>query len=140
MTLKRHDNHSTEFGLWLREQNGIDSSLGFVASNIDFFWRNYKTGLWMLLEEKRFMANLKTFQAKMFAGLEGCIKSPNFKGFHLIVFEKTSPEDGSIFVDDEEISKTELIKFLRFEMPDNFYTSYFEKARASTAMLGNPET
>jgi hypothetical protein len=43
MTRKRYDNHSTEFGLWLREQEELKSSLGFVATNLDFIWSNYKT-------------------------------------------------------------------------------------------------
>jgi len=59
MTRKRNDSHSTEFGLWLREQNEIDSSLGYLATNIDFMWTNYKTGQWMILEEKRYESKVK---------------------------------------------------------------------------------
>ena len=55
MTQKRRDGNSTEFGLWLREQPEIDSKYGYVTTNIDFFWCNYKSNEWMLIEEKRFM-------------------------------------------------------------------------------------
>ena len=44
MTKRRNDSHSTEYGLWLRDEPSIDSSLGYVATNIDYIWRNYKTG------------------------------------------------------------------------------------------------
>lgn len=44
---------STEFGLWLRRQEKIKSEDGFVATNLDYVWHNYETGLWMIIEEKR---------------------------------------------------------------------------------------
>lgn len=53
------DKNSTEFGLWLREEKEIDSSLGFIATNLDYVWCNYKNGLWMIIEEKRFMGKIK---------------------------------------------------------------------------------
>ena len=58
MTRKRYDKHSTEFGLWLREQKELDSKFGYVATNLDYMWKNYKTGLWMFLEEKRYNGQL----------------------------------------------------------------------------------
>jgi len=53
MTKRRNDSHSTEYGLWLRDEPSIDSSLGYVATNIDYIWRNYKTGDWMIQEGKK---------------------------------------------------------------------------------------
>jgi hypothetical protein len=116
MTQQRRDNHSTEFGLWLRQQKEIDSSLGFVATNIDYLWRNYKTGAWMLIEEKRHGAFIKQYQGIVFAKInEACKSDINYKGFHVIVFSETSPEDGKIVLDGIEISKIQLLAFLRFE-------------------------
>lgn len=113
MTLKRFDKHSTEFGLWLREQRGIDSSLGYVTTNIDFFWTNYKTGKFMLIEEKRYMSDVKPFQHKIFEKLHNAFKNDrNYKGMHLLQFEKTNPDDGKIYLDRKQISKQELIDFL----------------------------
>ena len=43
MTQKRRDDHSTEFGLWLREQDDLDSKKGYIATNIDYVWINYKS-------------------------------------------------------------------------------------------------
>ncbi len=115
MTRLRYDEHSTEFGLWLRKQKEIDSKLGFVAINVDFVWRNYKTGMWMIIEEKRYMGKLTWVQEKMYQMLIKCCKhDPNFQGFYLLQFERTSPEDGKIFLNGKQITKDELISFLQF--------------------------
>lgn len=117
MTRKRNDNKSTEFGLWLREQDQLDSRLGFVATNIDFMWANYKTGEWMLIEEKRHMASVKFPQSDLFHLLHATCKAGNskYRGFHLVQFENTSPDDGRIWLDHNEITRPQLISFLRFE-------------------------
>ncbi len=115
MTTKRYDKHSTEFGLWLREQQEIDSKLGFLATNIDYMWSNYKTGHWMLIEEKRYNAKCKKWQRGMFVIIDRiCRLDKKYKGFHLIVFENTNPEDGKIFLNNKEIHRNELINFLKF--------------------------
>ena len=116
MTAKRKDEHSTEFGLWLRAQPEIDSKLGFVATNIDFLWRNYKTGDWMLIEEKRYMSKPKFPQTELFTLIDWCAKlHPKYRGFHIVQFEKTSPDDGAIYLDDKEITREQLISFLMFK-------------------------
>lgn len=118
MTRKRNDSHSTEFGLWLREQAEIDSRLGFVATNIDFVWSNYKTGQWMLLEEKRFNKRPTYCQRKLFEILDCAIgDDPTYYGFHIIIFEKTSPTDGKIWIDGNEVDRHRLIQFLLFADP-----------------------
>ena len=114
MTQKRRDNHSTEFCLWLREQPEIDSKLGYVATNIDYLWRNYNTGRWMLLEEKRYGRKPKYYQQQLFDLLNWCAKHhPLFMGFYMLIFENTSPDDGTISLNGKEVTKDELIKFLR---------------------------
>jgi hypothetical protein len=116
MTQARRDNHSTEFGIWLREQPEIDSKLGYVATNIDYVWRNYKTGKWMLIEEKRYNSKPKYYQVQLFNLLNWCAKHhPKFMGFYLLIFEKTSPDDGSIYLNDKSITKHELLEFLKME-------------------------
>jgi len=114
MTRKRDDTHSTEFGLWLREQNEIDSSLGYLATNIDFMWANYRTGKWMILEEKRHHSSVKRWQREMFNKLHSaCLGAPGYCGLHLIQFENTSPDDGQVWLDKNEISREGLILFLQ---------------------------
>ncbi len=115
MTRPRYDEHSTEFGLWLRKQKEIDSKSGFVATNVDFVWRNYKTGRWMIIEEKRYMCDLTFAQEEIYKTLTKCCKNdPNFQGFYLLQFERTSPEDGEIVLNGKQITNDELIKFLQF--------------------------
>ena len=115
MTRQRNDSHSTEFGLWLRLQSEIDSQLGYVTTNIDYLWRNYKTGDWMLIEEKRHGGQMSYSQSQMFAVIDrACSDEPHYHGFHLLVFENTSPEDGKMWLDKLEIDKIGLLDFLRF--------------------------
>ena len=116
MTQKRRDKHSTEFGLWLREQKELDSKNGYVATNIDYIWRNYKTEQWMIIEEKRYNQKPKFYQQKIFEILNWCSKHhKSYEGFHVIVFENTSPDDGKIYLDGELIDKQNLIEFLQFK-------------------------
>ena len=128
MTRQRNDSHSTEFGIWLRKQGEICSSLGFVATNLDFIWRNYKTKQWMLLEEKRFGYNMTYAQRKIFQAMDKCLlNSEGYMGFHFIKFERTGPHDGRMFIDGRECSCDDLIRFLQFKMPRNWYKSLFQK-------------
>lgn len=116
MTRQRNDKHSTPFGLWIREQNEIDSSLGFVTTDIDYLWENYKTGDWMMVEEKRFMSECPFSQKAQLKSLNHrIIHDPKFKGIHLLQFERTSPDDGRIYWDRKEITRDQLIQLLRFE-------------------------
>ncbi|MBU0777801.1 hypothetical protein KKH23_07190 [Patescibacteria group bacterium] len=115
MTRKRYDAHSTEFGLWLREQTEIDSSLGFIATNIDYIWMNYKNGKFMFIEEKRYGSKPAFWQEKLFRMMHEAFKGKeNYYGFNLIVFENTNPEDGKMYLNNKEISKNDLIRFLTF--------------------------
>lgn len=117
MTRQRYDGHSTEFGLWLRQQTEIDSRLGFVATNVDFVWKNYKTGQWMFLEEKRHGARIRWWQQQLFTMIDqACKDVAGYQGFHVLTFENTNPEDGRVYLDYKEITKTQLVQFLHFEM------------------------
>ena len=116
MTRRRYDEHSTEFGLWLREQEPIASKLGYVATNLDYIWSNYKTGEWMLIEEKRYNAKMTFAQTEQFRALHcAAISDPLYRGFHLVVFEVTSPTDGVIRINNEVVTELELIDFLMFK-------------------------
>ena len=116
MTKKRYDQHSTEFGLWLRDQKKVDSSKGYIATNIDYVWHNYLTGKWVVIEEKRYMAKVAPWQNKIFNLAGWCFKHhPKFDGFFLLQFEKTSPIDGKIFLNGMEITVDGLLDFLQFK-------------------------
>ena len=120
MTRKRYDNHSTEFGLWLREQKEIDSKLGYTTSNIDFMWFNYKNKMWMIIEEKRYGSQIRYAQKQIFNTINNAINDPNYKGFYILIFENTNPDDGKIWLgklnkDMKEIDKIYLLRFLQFK-------------------------
>lgn len=122
MTTYRRDSHSTEFGLWLRNQKDIDSKLGYIATNIDYMWMCYKNNSWMLIEEKRYQSKINKCQRNMFLKIhQTCQKGDkiNYKGFHLIIFENTNPDDGKMWLDGKQITKDELIIFLRMVKENN---------------------
>lgn len=124
MTRKRNDKHSTEFGLWLREQECIDSSKGYIATNLDYIWGNYKTGEWLLIEEKRYNKCMTRTQTEQFKTLhDAAANDVNYKGFYLIVFENTSPDDGYVKINGEIVSSSDLVSFLMF---DKKIKSYFD--------------
>lgn len=116
MTRQRNDTHSTEFGLWLRQQHELESGLGFVATNLDYVWANYKTGDWMLIEEKRYAARCTLCQKELFQWVHrACVRDPHYHGLHLLCFEVTSPDDGAIFWNNVPISRATLLELLSFK-------------------------
>jgi len=118
MTRPRYDDHSTEFGLWLRKQKEIDSRLGFVASNIDYVWHNYVSGKWMIIEEKRHNAEIRFCQKQIFKMVDESILNLKYSGFYFLKFENTGPEDGDIFLNSIKITKEQLLNFLvNFDIP-----------------------
>lgn len=123
MTRPRFDQHSTEFGIWIRQQPDLHSKDGYVATNVDYIWCNYRTRKWMLIEEKRFMSKPDFCQSELFAMLEivSRLIAGKYYGFHVISFENTSPEDGEIYLNGRRITKDQLITFLRFEAPSYMY-------------------
>jgi len=130
MTQQCRDGTGTEFSQWLRRKHEIDSSLGYVATNLDYIWSNHGTGLYMAIEEKRYMHDMKPYQASVFRKIDKVLKKdPQYHGFHLVQFEETSPSDGEIQVDKEFIDYENFLRFLRFESPNETYVSYFDKIR-----------
>lgn len=122
MTQQRRDKHSTEFGLWLRQQPPLDSiERGLTTTDIDYIWHDYKiTGKWMILEEKRGGNDCTASQHSTLELLhKACRSDPKFCGVHLLQFENTSPDDGRMWLDKKEITCEQLLLFLRFEIYNN---------------------
>lgn len=124
MTRPRFDSNSTEFGLWLRGQlpgqktdvSCIDSNLGYLATNVDYVWRNYHLPPWMAIEEKRYQAPVRLWQEHTFRIVDQAFKSDEqYQGFYILRFEKTNPEDGKMWLNGKIVSTDELLAFLRFE-------------------------
>jgi len=107
----------------LRQQEEIDSKYGFVAHNIDYIWENPKTGQWMLLEEKMFNGKLSGAQERQFKRMHNRVKHyENYYGFFIVTFERTSLDDGAVYINGKQVTKDELIRFLKFEIT---YPCYF---------------
>jgi hypothetical protein len=76
----------------------------------------------MLIEEKRHNRFIKLWQMRIFKLLNIiCKVDKNFKGFHTLIFENTSPDDGKIYLDNKEIPREYLIKFFKFELDEYWY-------------------
>ena len=115
-TAREYDYLYTRFSEWVRMQKELDSrSERIRAYNVDFIWLKEDTGKWMLLEEKCRMSEPKAGQWAALKRLDTAIHDPDYCGLHLIQFEKEYPDDGGrIYIDKKEVTKEELIKFLRF--------------------------
>lgn len=143
MTIQR--DFGTPFSHWLRNQDGIESQSEHCSgTNLDFLWEGTREnfryfseyrqdwitgkGYWMLLEEKQFLSEVKGWQLVSFSRFHNAIIDPkHYRGFHIVQFSKTNPEDGAIFVDGKGAHKLELIEFLRFEKPEEWYATSFEQ-------------
>ena len=122
-TQQRRDQHSTEFGLWIRGglKRKIDpepilwhpeniqttdvsqirsaTEAGYVTTNVDYVWENYHNKRWIWIEEKRHCRGMDWSQWKQFVKIDRLSKvDPNYFGFWIIQFENTSPEDGEIYI------------------------------------------
>ena len=115
---KVKDGKDSDFSAWLRLQPEIDSKTeGFITTDIDYLWKNYKTGDWMILEEKTHGATVPRWQGDFLQLIDklGAFDK-NYKGLYLVRFENTSPTNGRIMVNKRLLSRTDFIKFLRFEL------------------------
>lgn len=114
MTKQAKYHGATPFSGWLRRQEPISSDKGYVCTDIDFVWRNHKTGAWMILEEKCRGQKPSYSQRTTLALLSWWLKKdPKFKGVHLITFGNTNPEDGRVWIDGKLTDKEGLTQFLQ---------------------------
>lgn len=109
----------------------VIQSRGYAGHNLDYVWFCYTENKLMLVEEKRHKAKQKKSQrivhglvdtAFKFACDNNCtflnkqaeVKIKYF-GYHIIIFQKTNPEDGWIKIDGVKVTIDQLLAFLRFE-------------------------
>ena len=105
----------TYLSQWYKE-NLPPSSTGLLITDIDWLLYNHITKRFMLIEEKTNGANVEFPQSKIFTFLHNVIKEGiknnadyQYMGFHTIVFENYTFDDGKCFWDGEEITQDELI-------------------------------
>lgn len=107
-----------DFSNWVR-RNLPDSSTGYMVTDLDFILSNYRTKKIMMLEIKTRRSRMPEFQRRLFADIDRWIKQGidggwQFLGFHLLVFENNSFEDGRAWFDNIEISEADLKRKLSF--------------------------
>lgn len=131
MTRQRNDEHSTEFGVWLRTQyQRWIGSHTFSAQNLDYIWHNWKKNWIILIEEKRYggMVNKRAEFAQrdthgvvsqMLEIASGSVvntaRGPRlceYRGYYRIVFENTSPDDGWMTINGEPADEKDLLRLL----------------------------
>lgn len=115
---KLNDGKDTDFSAWLRVQPEIDSKTeGFITTDIDYLWKNYKSGKWMILEEKTHGATVPRWQGEFLQLIDSLgVHDKLYKGVYLVRFENTDPDNGRVMVNKRLLSRSEFIRFLRFEL------------------------
>ena len=103
---------------WIRN-NCPDSKTGFLVSDIDFILINKQTKSMMCIEEKCFERNVdfwfhKNIKYIVATALNEWCKNNgwNFKGFNIIQFENTGPDDGKILYNGQIVTNDTLRKKL----------------------------
>jgi len=109
---------------WVREHLP-DSSSGFMVSDLDFIFWNYKTRNLMLLEAKTRGSFPRPWQRNIFSMLDRMIRyavqtMPEFKmvtyhGFHVLTFQNTFFDDGEAYIDGQLSSEEDVRIFLSME-------------------------
>lgn len=135
--LEREATQRSDFSDWLRDEDlhGMQTVRIYDADWMIYQKENFETleGRIMILEEKCMNGLMSHDQAAAYLQIDKGMKIGNpyyWSGFHYLRFEKTTPENGAIFIDENWISKADFIKFLEFKMPDSIYVSWFDKLAA----------
>lgn len=115
MTKQEHTNiRPLNFSNWIR--NCLpDSSNGYMVTDQDWIFWDFKRRKLLLAEEKTYMAEI----APWFYNFICNVLNPalaqfcdgnhiDYRGYHLIQFENTSPKDGRIYLDKLEVTPKEL--------------------------------
>jgi len=110
-----------EFSQWVRHTLRKPST-GFVATDIDFFFQDYKNSKLMLIEVKTRGGDQRWSQKKQFQELDALVKKGaefygrDYWGLHIIKLSGRTPDDSSeIYLDDKLVTRKQLISFLNFE-------------------------
>lgn len=118
----RHSQYvsTSPFMRWLREQPALDSANGYIATDLDCVWCNYRRRVVMLIECKSRLASVTYSQRQTLSMLHRALRIGlphvgwQYRGMHLIQFEHSGPLDGRIWIDGREVDTAGLISFLSF--------------------------
>lgn len=121
-TRKAQYTSRSAFSDWIRTPTELDSKKGFRNYDIDNIWWLKDKGLWMRIEEKTRNGSMTPDQKMIFAHIHTSTDDQvGYKGFHLLVFSNTTPDNGETFLDGKKISREDLIGFFEFAKPDSWY-------------------
>ena len=107
------------FSNWVREKLPLPVT-GFAATDVDMIFYNWKRKNFLVIEIKRKMSECKPAQRNFFEVVHNRLKQPlndgwEYKGTHLLQFEKLFFNDGKVFLNHKETSEQEMIKFFSME-------------------------
>jgi hypothetical protein len=116
---------NTPFSNWLYNFSG-ETKLCLSIHNLDYVIINYKLKKIMLIEEKRYNSELSYSQIESFKVINGFMSTGNYNdykycGFHIIIFENTTPNDGKMWFDNILINEDKLIEILDFKGNEFWY-------------------
>jgi hypothetical protein len=141
---RRHANDNRDFSDWLRDCKELESNkVGLSIMDIDYVPlhrvvydddKTKSTKYFMFIEVKIKMGQPSKSEhgeiVNISNHMRGCpvVTDKHGKsvwcGYHLIQFENTTPDNGKIFLDGNEISREEFINFWAFTIDDiTKYTS-----------------
>jgi hypothetical protein len=140
MSRARRFGQDTPFGKWFRDHPRLTTDPPacnkLSVQNLDYIWHGYETDQLMLIEEKQHgggqtfaQADTHGIVSQMLAygsgqpvnNERGEVRRVRYMGYHVLRFENTSPADGKMWLDERCISEEELVSFLRFEAPEDWY-------------------
>lgn len=113
---------SLNFSNWIRNNRPEDVA-GLTVNDVDFIFRNYRTKEIIVIEEKCYSGKVMDKHRPFYNDIHEILKFGceatgwSYKGYHLVQFENTCPDDGRIFFDHKEITKEQLIDIIyRFKL------------------------
>lgn len=121
-TKRRNHSGGEPVGLWFRDIEELDSWKGHRFNNIDFMYQNecIEEHPFLLMETKCRKAIAKPWQMRSILTIHNRLAgSDGYKGFYIVTFENTTPDDGRMWVGNIEITRDEFIQMLlSFAWPD----------------------
>jgi len=118
MTIKRKDGLGSDFSEYIRNHPDLDSSKGYTCTDIDFIFTNYKTGEFIVVEEKCYEKKPSKSQLITYKQLDIAYRTAfpdKYKGVYIIQFTKTSPENGFIMINRRKATEETLLRLFQFD-------------------------
>lgn len=133
MTRPEYSNtRSLAFSAWIRRELP-NSRTGFMVTNQDWVFWNFKTRRLLLAEEKTNHGAIAPWFYQLIRDVFHPALSAYchehgiaYHGYHLIQFERTSPEDGRIFFDRQEVDVDTFRAILSLEHAPSYYLQPYE--------------